>query len=89
MFFKSEMEKMLEQADFSKETNQKERLHAVLFGTLSQEPQRGFIPLDDFAVVSGGGVTRSMKETVCPLCGSASVLTEENNHRCLTCGHEW
>ena len=88
MFFKSEMEKLLEQADFSKETNQKERLHAMLFGTLSEEVTRGYIPLDNLAMVSGG-VTRVTKETVCPLCGGESELTEANKHRCNACGHEW
>ena len=88
MFFKSEMEELLEQADFSKETNQKERLHIILFGTPTRSFAQDFIPLDNLAMVTGGA-RRSMKETVCPLCGGEAELTEENRHRCKVCGHEW
>ena len=88
MLFKSEMEELLEQADFSKETNQKERLHIILFGTPTRSYSRDCISLDNLAMVTGGAA-RSMKETVCPLCGGEGELTEENRHRCKVCGHEW
>ena len=88
MLLESDMERLLKDADFSRETNQKVRLYAILFGRLPEESRQTELDPDLLAAAAGGKDQNSQILT-CPLCGEAAELTEDGRHRCLKCGNEW
>ena len=89
-FMKDKTEELLEKADFSKETNQKARLYAMLFGRVLEDQRAGVKMLSsEMLAAAAGGVKRSHQEPVCPVCGGTDVVSENGRHKCRGCGNEW
>ena len=89
-FMKDKTEELLEKADFSKETNQKARLYAMLFGHVLEEQRAGVKLLSpEILAAAAGGVKRSHQETACPVCGGTDVVSEDGRRKCRNCGNEW